>query len=92
MIVLKRYDFLILFFSFYLVASLFFTLFFVLNRYFLIFLPLFFVFILFFVSSLKTKFKDLFLIVFVLIYILSCYTYYNSIKNADNTYLVKKVA
>ncbi|MDD3303190.1 MAG: hypothetical protein PHN31_06560, partial [Candidatus Gracilibacteria bacterium] len=92
MIVLKRYDFLILFFSFYLVASLFFTLFFVLNRYFLIFLPLFFVFILFFVSSLKTRFKDLFLIVFVFIYILSCYTYYNSIKNADNTYLVKKVA
>lgn len=90
----KKSEFLIIFFSFFLVASLFFTLFFVLNRYFLIFLPLFMVFLVYWFQELKLDkiAKILGTGTLLWIYIVWNYVYYNSIKLEDDRYEVKKVA
>lgn len=93
----KNYDFLVIFFSFYITASLFFTLFFVLNRYFIIFLPLFLVFLVYWIQELNKIFinnsiKYIFIFIVLWIYILWNYTYYNTYKLDDDKYKVKKVA
>lgn len=93
----KKYDFLLIFFSFFIIASLFFTLFFVLNRYFLIFLPLFLVFLVYGIKNINFfKFSNYirFAIIFWLIsfYLLWILTYYNWVKLNDERYEVKKIA
>lgn len=94
MFVQKKYEFLIIFFSFYGVASVFFTLFFVLNRYFLIFLPLFLVFMVYWLQNLKLHkiAKIIGTGTLLWIYIVWNYVYYNSVKLEDDKYEVKKVA
>ncbi len=94
MFVQKKYVFLIVFFSFYSVASLFFTLFFVLNRYFLIFLPLFLVFLVYWIQNLKLcKYsRTILIIIIVWIYWVGNLVYYNSVKAEDSKYEVKKLA
>lgn len=94
MISKKEYDFLTIFVSFFLVASLFFTLFFVLNRYFLIFLPLFLVFLVYWIENLKTKkvFKNMIIILVLWIYLAWNYVYYNWVNTEDYKYEVKRYA
>ncbi len=90
----KNYDFLIIFFSFFLIASLFFTLFFVLNRYFIIFLPLFLVLLVYGIKNIKLWKYFNYLIIFWIIsfYFLWNFVYYNSVKNNDYKYEIKKTA
>lgn len=88
----KKYEFLIVYFSFYAVASLFFTLFFVLNRYFLIFLPLLLLVLVFWLQNLKFKYKNIISLLLIGVYVLWNYTYFNSVKFDDIKYEVKKVA
>lgn len=90
----KKFEFLIIFSSFFLVASLFFTLFFVLNRYFLIFLPLFMVFLIYWLQELKVQkiAKIIGTGTLLVIYLVWNYVYYNSIKSEDYRNEVKKVA
>lgn len=94
MISKKEYEFLTIFVSFFLVASLFFTLFFVLNRYFLIFLPLFLVFLVYWIENLKTKkvFKNMIIILVLWIYLAWNYVYYNWVNTEDYKYEVKRYA
>ncbi len=94
MFIKREYEFLIIFFSFFSVASLFFTLFFVLNRYFLIFLPLFLVFIVYWLQEIKLSkiTRIITLSVLIGIYLVWNYVYYNSVKVEDDKYEVKKIA
>ncbi len=94
MFVKKEYEFLIIFFSFFSIASLFFTLFFVLNRYFLIFLPLFLVFIVYWLQEIKLSkiTKIITASILIGIYLVWNYVYYNSVKTDDAKYEVKKIA
>nr|MDD3720150.1 hypothetical protein [Candidatus Gracilibacteria bacterium] len=88
----KEYDFLIIFFSFFSVASIFFTLFFVLNRYFLFFLPLILIILVFGLQNIKVKYKETLISLLIGLYLLGNYTFYNSVKNDDYKYQVKKIA
>ncbi len=100
----KNYQFLIIFFSFFLIASLFFTLFFVLNRYFIIFLPIFLIFLTYWIQNINYKLQItnyklnrnltnyILIVVVILVYSLWNYAYYNSIKWEDLKYEVKKIA
>lgn len=86
--------------SFFFVWSLFFTLFFVLDRYFVIFVPIFIFLIVYgiekmwenlkkFIENGKYIFISLLLIAIYSLWILS---YYNTFKNEDAKYEVKKIA
>lgn len=88
------------FLSFFIVGSLFFTLFFVLDRYFVIFVPIFIFFIVYgvekagsnlknYVEHTKYIFASLLLVGMYSLWILS---YYNTFKNEDAKYEVKKIA
>lgn len=91
----KEYDFLLIFVSFYFVASFFFTLFFILNRYFIIFLPLFLILLVYWIQELKCKkghIKNIIIIIVLGIYALWDLVYHNNIKNEDKKYDVKKIA
>ncbi|MDD5769464.1 MAG: hypothetical protein PHE25_00705 [Candidatus Gracilibacteria bacterium] len=86
--------------SLFTVASLFFTLFFVLDRYFLVFLPIFIFLIVYSIEKLGTEISEflentkyiLFSILFIGIYSLGTFSYYNTFKNEDTKYQVKKIA
>lgn len=91
MFILNKND-LIIIWAFFLVASVFFTLFFVLNRYFLVFLAFFLLFWVYWIQNLKLKYKDFLVLIFVSIYILWIYSFYNSEKLNDWKYEVKKIA
>lgn len=90
----RKYEFVIIFFSFFSVASLFFTLFFVLNRYFLIFLPLFLIILVYWLQSLKiSKYSKWFITsILIWIYVVWNYVYYNWVNTEDEKYEVKMVA
>jgi len=94
MFVKREYDFLIIFFSFFSIASLFFTLFFVLNRYFLVFLPLFLVFMVYGLQEIKLSKITKIIITSILIgiYMVWNYVYYNNVKSEDDKYVIKKIA
>ncbi len=88
------------FVSFFATASVFFTLFFVLDRYFVIFVPIFIFFIVYgventwkylknYLENTKYIFASLLLIGIYSLWILS---YYNTFKNEDAKYEVKKIA
>lgn len=88
------------FVSFFAIASVFFTLFFVLDRYFVIFVPIFIFFIVYgventwkylknYLENSKYLFASLLLIGIYSLWILS---YYNTFKNEDAKYEVKKIA
>lgn len=88
------------FVSFFATASVFFTLFFVLDRYFVIFVPIFIFFIVYgientwkylknYLENSKYLFASLLLIGIYSLWILS---YYNTFKNEDAKYEVKKIA
>ena len=94
----KEYWFLLVFFSFYIIGSTFFTIFFVLNRYFIIFLPLFLIIMIYWIKEIKEfrymkKLIKLWLISLIIaIYLLWDYSFYNSVKNEDWNYEIKKIA
>lgn len=86
--------------SFFATAWIFFTLFFVLDRYFVIFVPIFIFFIVYWVEkagsdlkryleNIKYVFASLLLIGIYSLWVLS---YYNTFKNEDAKYEVKKIA
>lgn len=88
------------FVSFFATAGVFFTLFFVLDRYFVIFVPIFIFFIVYWVEkawydlkryleNIKYVFASLLLIGIYSLWVLS---YYNTFKNEDVKYEVKKIA
>lgn len=88
------------FVSFFTTAGVFFTLFFVLDRYFVIFVPIFIFFIVYWVEkagsdlkryleNIKYVFASLLLIGIYSLWVLS---YYNTFKNEDAKYEVKKIA
>lgn len=88
------------FVSFFATAWVFFTLFFVLDRYFVIFVPIFIFFIVYWVEkagcdlkryleNIKYIFASLLLIGIYSLWVLS---YYNTFKNEDAKYEVKKIA
>lgn len=101
-ILIKNWDwyFVFSFASLFTVASLFFTLFFVLDRYFLVFLPIFIFLIVYSIEKLWTEISEflentkyiLFSILFIWIYSLWTFSYYNTFKNEDTKYQVKKIA
>lgn len=93
------------FVSFFFTASIFFTLFFVLDRYFVIFVPLFLFFIVYGIEKTNFHFDNwgieglvenikYFFSFFLLIWIYSLWilSYYNTFKNEDVKYEVKKIA
>lgn len=88
------------FVSFFVTASIFFTLFFVLDRYFVIFVPIFIFFIVYWVEKLWENLKNyientkyiLVSLLLIWIYSLWILSYYNTFKNEDSKYEVKKIA
>lgn len=99
----KYSQFLLVFFSFFLPASLFFTLFFTLNRYFIIFLPFFIIFLSLWVQSLseyvskrypslKNAVVSIFLILFTLNTLLSNYNFLSLEREKNEFYKLKKEA
>lgn len=92
----KEKIFLTITLSFFLPASIFFTLFFTLNRYYLIFLPLLIILYSYGVANITWKYKkiiSIFLIINIIsIFLLSTLVYYNTEKNKDEYYALKKEA
>lgn len=89
----KKYDFLVIFSSFFIIASSFFSIFFILDRYFIIFLPLSFIFCAYFLQNIKKAFYKLFLyVLFIFINISWSFVFYNDTKIADANYQIKKTA
>ncbi len=88
------------FVSFFVTASIFFTLFFVLDRYFVIFVPIFIFFIVYWIEKLWENLKNyientkyiLVSLLLIWIYSLWILSYYNTFKNEDSKYEVKKIA
>lgn len=88
------------FVSFFATASVFFTLFFVIDRYFVIFVPIFIFFIVYWVEKLWENLKNyientkyiLVSLLLIWIYSLWILSYYNTFKNEDSKYEVKKIA
>lgn len=88
------------FFSFFATASVFFTLFFVLDRYFVIFVPIFIFFIVYWLENIGKNSKNyientkyiLVSLLLIWIYSLWILSYYNTFKNEDAKYEVKKIA
>lgn len=84
------------FLSFFFIASLFFTLFFVLDRYFVIFVPIFIFFIVYGLEKIKVSLENtkyiLTFLVLIWIYSLWILSYYNTFKQEDQKYEVKKIA
>lgn len=86
--------------SFFATAWIFFTLFFVLDRYFVIFVPIFIFFIVYWVENIAKNSKNyienttyiLASLLLIWIYSLWILSYYNTFKNEDAKYEVKKIA
>lgn len=95
----KNYYLIFSFLSFFLTASFFFTLFFVLDRYFVIFVPLFLFFIVYWVQEIRIRSNYFEIPKYILtsilllsIYLLWIFSFYNSNKEQDEYYSLKKTA
>lgn len=97
----RKYDFIVIYFSFFIIASIFFTIFFVLNRYFIIFLPFAYLLISYWLQDIYNRLKEnknkiIFLStsvsILILIFSFSVFQYFLENKSKDEEFLIKKEA